>query len=128
MCPKDPARVTMFQNPISQRRRRRPRLRYMDDIETHLRNIGARACRRKALDRDLWRTILERDDVDDDEEFHITTQSMCIASMRICASLEEKKVAKCRLNHCTRRKEVKNVHKHDNFYFGCITRVVACNY
>lgn len=44
---------------VGQRRRGRPRIRLLDNTDADLRSVGIRAWRRRALDRDAWKEILE---------------------------------------------------------------------
>jgi hypothetical protein len=55
----DPVRKTLFQKPVGQRSRGRPRTRFLDNVEEDLRNIRIRAWRRTALDRDAWKNVLK---------------------------------------------------------------------
>jgi hypothetical protein len=54
----DPVRKTLLEKPVGQRRRGRHRTRFLDNVED-LRNIGIRAWRRTATDRDAWKNILK---------------------------------------------------------------------
>ncbi|CAG9834596.1 unnamed protein product, partial [Diabrotica balteata] len=56
----DPARKTLLDRPIGQRRRGRPRTRFLDNIDQDMRNMEIRAWRRKAMDRDDWKKFLGR--------------------------------------------------------------------
>lgn len=53
------AKVSMFQYPTGQRSREKPRLRYMDDVDEDLVNIGVRGWKRRALDRAEWSKVLK---------------------------------------------------------------------
>jgi hypothetical protein len=55
----NPAKKLTFQNPFGSRRKGRPKLRWVDDSEADLKTLGVRGWRRKALDRDEWRDVLE---------------------------------------------------------------------
>lgn len=55
----EPARKTLLGKPVGQRRRGRPRIRFMDNVDSDLKNIGIRAWRRRALNRDSWKEVLE---------------------------------------------------------------------
>lgn len=55
----DPTRKALLDKPVGQRRRGRPRMRFLDNIDADLNGIGVRAWRRRALDRDDWKQILE---------------------------------------------------------------------
>jgi hypothetical protein len=48
-----------FQKPFGSRRKGRPKLRWIDDIEADLKNLGVRGWRIKTLDKDEWRDVLE---------------------------------------------------------------------
>jgi hypothetical protein len=55
----DPVRKTLLEKPVGQRRRGGPRTRFLGNVEEDLRNIGIRAWRRKAMDRDAWKNVLK---------------------------------------------------------------------
>jgi hypothetical protein len=43
----------------TRRRKGRPKIRWLDDVQVDLRTIGIEGWRRKAQDRDLWRRIAQ---------------------------------------------------------------------
>jgi hypothetical protein len=55
----DPVRKSLLEKPVGQRRRGRPRTRFLDNMEEELGIIGIRAWRRTAMDRDAWKNILK---------------------------------------------------------------------
>jgi hypothetical protein len=55
----DPVRKTLLEKPVGQRRRGRPRTRFLDNVEEVLGNISISACRRTAMDRDAWKNVLK---------------------------------------------------------------------
>jgi hypothetical protein len=54
-----PCRKLTFSKPQGTRRAGRPSLRWLDSVEKDLRLLGIRGWKTKALDRNLWRRILE---------------------------------------------------------------------
>ena len=54
----NPTKKLTLLKPEGSRRIGRPKLRWMDGVEEDLRKIGVRAWRRRALDRDDWKTVL----------------------------------------------------------------------
>ncbi|XP_072400988.1 uncharacterized protein [Diabrotica undecimpunctata] len=62
----DPVIKTLLDRPIGQRR---SRIRFLDNIDEDMRNMGIRALRRKVIDRDDWREILEN--------IHVYYQALC---------------------------------------------------
>jgi hypothetical protein len=54
-----PCRKLTFSKPEGTRRAGRPSLRWLDSIEKVLRLLGIRGWKTKALDRSLWRRIME---------------------------------------------------------------------
>lgn len=57
---KGPSEKTMFSRPEGARRRGRPKTRLLDKAEEDLQKIGIRAWRRRALDRNAWRDVIEK--------------------------------------------------------------------
>jgi hypothetical protein len=59
---KDGRQQSSEANAVWQTRRKkgRPRLRWLDDLEEDLREIGVRRWRTKAVDRSEWQRILEK--------------------------------------------------------------------
>jgi hypothetical protein len=55
----DPVRKTLLEKPVGQRSRGRPRTRFPDNVEDDLGNIGIRAWRRTAMDRDARKNVLK---------------------------------------------------------------------
>jgi hypothetical protein len=53
-----PKRV-MREKIYTKRRRGRPKIRWLDDVQEDLREMGIEGWRRKAQDRDLWRRIAQ---------------------------------------------------------------------
>jgi hypothetical protein len=41
------------------KRRGRPRLRWLDDVESDLRSMGVKRCRTKVLNREEWASIMK---------------------------------------------------------------------
>jgi hypothetical protein len=54
-----PYRKLTFSKPEGTRRAGRPNLRWLDSVEKDLRLLGIRGWKTKALDRNLWRRIME---------------------------------------------------------------------
>jgi hypothetical protein len=55
----DPCRKFTLHKPESTRRVGRPRVRWLESVETDLRKIGLKTWRRKTHDTEEWRTILK---------------------------------------------------------------------
>jgi hypothetical protein len=55
----DPVRKTLLEKPVGQRRRGRPRTRFLDNVEEVLGNISISSWRRTAMDRDAWKKCSE---------------------------------------------------------------------
>jgi hypothetical protein len=53
-----PKRVTR-ENIYTRRRRCRPKVRWLDDVQEDLREMGIEGWRRKVQDRNLWRRIAQ---------------------------------------------------------------------
>jgi hypothetical protein len=60
-CGKDRRQHSSEANVWQTRKKGRPRLRWLDDVEQDLREIGVRIWRTKAVDRNEWPRILEED-------------------------------------------------------------------
>jgi hypothetical protein len=54
----EPVKKLTFQKPSGSRRKGRPKLRWIDDIQADLKTLGARGWRRKT-DTDGWRDVRE---------------------------------------------------------------------
>jgi hypothetical protein len=54
-----PGRELTLHKPEGTRRVGKPRARWLESVETDLRKMGVKNWRRKAQDRELWRTILK---------------------------------------------------------------------
>jgi hypothetical protein len=55
----DPCRKLTLYRPEGTRRVGKPRARWLESVETGLRKMGVKNWRRKAQDREQWRTILK---------------------------------------------------------------------
>ena len=55
-----PARRVLFNKPVGARRRGRPRIRWMQDVEADLVSQGIRNWKMKAADRDTWKETLRQ--------------------------------------------------------------------
>ncbi|XP_039289321.1 uncharacterized protein LOC120352505 [Nilaparvata lugens] len=53
------ARMSLYQQPGGQRKRGRPRKRWLDDVEADLQSLGVRRWRQRAQDRDAWKRLVE---------------------------------------------------------------------
>ena len=53
-------KIIYRQKPGGRRLTGRPRLRWIDDVETDLQQLGVRAWRRKAIDRSEWKDVVEQ--------------------------------------------------------------------
>jgi hypothetical protein len=56
----DPVRKTLLEKPVGQRRRGRPRTRFLDNVEEDLGDTGIRAWRRRAMDRERLEKCSQR--------------------------------------------------------------------
>ena len=52
-------KTVMREKIYTRRKRGRPKVRWLDDIQEDLREMGIEGWRRKALDRDQWRRIAQ---------------------------------------------------------------------
>jgi hypothetical protein len=49
----------MYGKLYATRRRRRPKMRWLDDVSTEMRKTGINECRDRARDREAWRRIVK---------------------------------------------------------------------
>jgi hypothetical protein len=55
----EPLELTITDNIVLSRKRGRPKVRWLDDVQEDLQKMGIEGWRRKPQDRDQWRRIAE---------------------------------------------------------------------
>ena len=53
-------KTVMREKTYTRRKRGRPKVRWLDDVQEDLREMGIEGWRRKAQDRDLWKRIAQK--------------------------------------------------------------------